>query len=267
MGKTGNVKSKSGVKFPYRKLYDGDNNVVGGVNKKSICDAEGNTIADFSGVETAAGEAGKKAAKTKVYSSAMGEFKMASGGKVLLNGAPFGSVSNAWIIPLALLATLGIVVGSSAVGLAVTKPWLPASEHPVISISDANGKWEGTVDVLPDTIYPGGHGSHDFVIENPHDDPMIYRFSITETYNGEEVKDFPIMFRMLHDGKPATDYWYRSDELEQFTFTVPKGSTYNCGIEWSWQYEKGVDEQDTIYGQDAGKYSLDITITSEAKIR
>ncbi len=257
-------KNKSGIKPPFRKIYDSQNNVVGGVSKNSICDPNGASIATLSGVDAVTGENGKQS-KVKVYESEMGEFRV-SKGTVTLNGAAFGGVSNAWIIPLALLSAFVFIVGVSVAALLVIRPWVPSSKTPVIDIGDENGPWTETVDMLPSSIYPGSGDVHEFVLTNPHDDPMIYRFDIKELYNDEEVKDFPIKFRMLQDGEPITDYWYTSEELEQFRFTVHKGDTYNCGIEWRWEFDSGNDERDTIYGKENGTYSLDITITNEAVI-
>lgn len=255
---------KPKIKFPYRKIYDGDNHLMGGMTKNSICDLNGNPIAVLSSVATATNEKGKKS-KERVFSSEMGEFRV-KGGEVALNGVVIGGTSNAWIVPFALGTSVATVVSLALVTMLMIRPWVPSSKIPVIDIGDGSGSWSQVVEMLPETIFPGGEGQYEFVMTNPHDDPMTYRFDIQEVYNGMAVDDFPMEFRMMRDGQPITEYWYSAEEIEQFRFTVKQQETYDCGIQWRWLFESGDDERDTKYGQEKGTYALDITITNEAQV-
>lgn len=255
---------KASIRPPYRRIFDKDNNVIGGISSKGICDLNGKVIATASGIEENVSGDNKKV-KTRIYESEMGEFRSCKG-ELSLNGEAIGGVNNAWVIPTAIVSAVVIAVGISCVTLALTRPWVPASENPIISISDEGGEWSERLDMLPDQIYPGSEGEREFVIDNPHDDIMVYTFDVSELYNGEPVSDFPIQFRMKRGGEPLTEHWFDSTELGQFTFSVPPHTTYKCGIEWRWQFESGNDDRDTFYGVENGKYSLDIVVRSSATV-
>ena len=258
------VNGKPNIKPPYRRIFDENNNLICGMNKNSICDLNGQVIATASSVDTVTNDKGKKT-KIKKYSSGLGEFSV-KGGEVSLNGSVIGGTSTAWVVPFALITATATVVSLALVTMLMVRPWVPSSKKPVIDIGDGNGAWSQVVEMLPDTIYPGGEGQYEFVLTNPHDDPMTYSFDIQEVYNGMAVEDFPMEFRMMKNGEPITDYWFSAEELEQFRFTVKQQETYDCGIQWRWLFESGDDERDTKYGQENGTYALDITIYNEAQV-
>lgn len=259
-------KGKSGIKKPYlRKIYDSNNNLVGEIKGNSICDANGNPIAELSGVEKSTVDTGKKTkiVKQKVFSSVQGEFRI-TGGHITLNGLPFGIVNNAWIVPTIVTASATTVaVAATVTALIVTNPWKkPEPPAPFeINISDANGRWEETVDMFPSGIYPGSEGEHPFVITNSYSAPAEYSFRIAEIYNEQKVEDFPVEYRIIQGGQPMSDEWCAADELEKFIINVESGESLACALQWRWIFERGNDDEDTMYGKSSGRYSLDIVIT------
>lgn len=255
---------KINIKPPYRRIFDKDNNVIGGISRNGICDLTGKVIATASGVEENVTEGDKKV-KTRIYESEMGQFRSKSG-ELTLNGEAIGGVNNSWIIPTAVASAVGLAILTSVISILVIRPWVPSSDEPIICISDEGGEWSERIDMLPDQIYPGSEGEKEFVLKNPHDDVMVYTFDVSELYNGEPISGFPIEFRMKRGGEALTEYWFDSNELGQFTFSVPPHTTYECGIEWRWLFESGNDERDTVYGRENGKYSLDIVIRNTATV-
>ncbi len=170
------------------------------------------------------------------------------------------------IVPVIIISCVAVAIISVIIAIAILRPWVPSSEVPIIDIGDGNSQWGETVDMLPEKVYPGGEGEYFFKMKNSHDDAMTYSFDIREIYNGKHVEDFPIEFRFIKDGEPWTEYWYSSEELSKFTFTVHPQEKYDCGIQWRWKFESGDDERDTLYGIEGGSYALDILIKTVAVV-
>ncbi|MBE6547778.1 MAG: hypothetical protein E7667_02710 [Ruminococcaceae bacterium] len=259
---------KSAIKPPYRKIFDADNNVIGGVSKNSICDAGGKAIAVHSGVDAEPNPKGKgKDTKIDVYQSEQGEYRVKKG-EVYLNGVHIGGVNGAWIMPFSLLSTASGIAALALATMLVIRPWIPSSKKPIIEVGDSSGPWVETVEMLPETIGPGQTGGHEFTLTNPHDDAMRYSFDIKEVHNGEITEDFPIEFRMTKNGQPLSKNWYKASELKDYTFTVHPQDELQCGIQWRWKMygDEEKDILDTMYGTDGGTYALDIMIYNEAVV-
>ena len=52
------------------------------------------------------------------------------------------------------------------------------------------------IGVFDSTIHPGSEGEFDFEIINPHAKNIVYEMDVKQYYNGQEVTDFPMFYKL-----------------------------------------------------------------------
>lgn len=254
------------VKRGYKLITDAQGRPLGTLSGKEILDLNGKQIATLERVEIAPNAAGKKQ-KSRFYTSPKGEMRLFDS-VLFVDGEPLGkiparerSVSHIVMLSVAtlmLLATMMFV-------------WLidiPFADVPTIEVKDNQGTWEaqGTIAVLDSSIAPGSSGEYVFILENPHNTSLSYSFAIKEFYNGEEVSDFPLEFRVrMNNVLLETEEWLSAEELQYTEMIMLPDSMHRFTLEWRWQFEQGDDARDTYFGETNGAYTLEFQMTAQTQ--
>lgn len=251
------------VKRRHKLITDAEGKALGTMSKRQVLDLNGEQIATFDRTEHRPDREGKKQ-KCRIYTHQKGEMVLRDSVLFLVD-EPVGKIPArerraALIVMLALLSLLLLATAAFV--------WMidiPFSEVPQIAVQDNNGAWEaqGTIAVLDSSIAPDSSGEYDFILNNPHNVSMIYDFSIKEIYDGAEVTDFPMEFRIKMNNMPLNgEEWLSAEELKFTGLEILPDSAQRFTLEWRWQFESGNDERDTYFGQTNGEYSLQFQMTA-----
>lgn len=253
------------VKRRHKLITDAEGKALGTISKRAVLDLNGQQIAAFTCAERRPNAEGEKQ-KCRIYTSPMGEM-MLRDSVLFLGGEPIGKIPArqrraAVIVMLALLSLLLLATAAFI--------WMidiPFSDVPQIVVRDNDGAWEaqGTIAVLDDTIAPDSSGEYEFILSNPHNISMTYDFSIKELYDGAEITDFPMEFRIkMNNMLLGGEKWLSAEELSFTGLEILPDSAQRFTLEWRWQFESGNDERDTYFGQSNGEYSLQFQMTAES---
>ena len=251
------------IKPLHKLITNAEGRALGTISKKEICDLNGKQIARLESVIKAPAVRNKKQ-KTRIYKSELGAMRFTDG-ILFYNDEPVGQVARrkrdfAHIVMLSV-ATLMLLMTVIFVWLIDT----PYSDTLVIEVSDEKGSWktQETIAVFDDRIAPGSSGKYVFILENPHNVRLNYDFKISEFYNGEEVDNFPIEYRLKMNNVLISDGWLKASELRYYEIEMLPESTHSFTLEWRWRFESGNDEVDTYFGQSNGEYSLVFNMTAQ----
>ncbi len=253
------------VKRGHKIITDAKGHAIGTLSKKAICDLKGKEIAKLGKIEKFPDTEGKKK-KSRIYDSeSFGELRLTDG--ILFEGATaIGKVPmrerSAVNIAILLFATLALLATIAFIWMID----LPYSEAPIIEISDRGGSWDaqGTIAVLDDSIAPGSSGEYVFILNNPHNQSLSYDFKIKEFFNGAEVSNFPLEFRIkMNNALLESDKWLSAEELNFNDLIMLADSDQRFALEWRWQFDGGNDVLDTYFGSSNGEYSLVFELTAE----
>ncbi len=259
------VPKKVSFGMRYNGVYDEDDKIVLGVNKKSICDLNKKQIATFSHIENSTVNGAKK--KIRCYESNYGTFKISDDDVIRLNNQIVGTIHRKYKkgIGSALFAIALIILTIGIVAL-IEVP----DRNGIISIDliDKDGDFEDgrTIGIFPDKIHPGSHGVYTFTIKNTENVPVQYTLDLSEMYNDEPIIDFPIHYKMKMNNEyfgNSVVTWLDGNELIFSELIIPAKSDTDFAIEWEWPFESGQDPEDTNFGIENGKYSLFLTITAQ----
>ena len=250
------------VKRGHKLMTDAEGKALGTLSKKHICDLNGSEIATYERTEKSKTPDGKTQ-KSIFYKSGMGEMKLTDG-LVFLNGTPVGKVPARDRNPLQIiiLAIASLFLLSAVVLVALID--LPYVDIPKIEVKDSKGTWEaqGTIAVLDSSIAPGSSGEYKFILENPQNANIIYDFKIKEIYNGQEVTDFPMEFRMKMNNVLLSEDWVSAEQLTFTDLELVRDAKVTFTLEWRWSFEGANNEIDTYFGKDNGEYSLEFIMTA-----
>lgn len=257
-----------------RVVYDASKKIMGSISVSGLFDLLGNKVAEFDVKRTQTdGET-----EIEVSEYVGGGRRYTLRGDELYDGenaGPIGYVEKRVrnkfrIIVLSVLAAL---LTAAAVLIAITV--LPSSDVseppsvvPVINISDKNGDWseQGVIAVFSDGVKPGSSGKYEFMIANPHEVKMEYGFYIEPEYHGGADADFPLLFRLKMNNVPIeSTQWKEVGQLRFDELTIEPESAQSFVLEWSWPFENGNDENDTLIGADGGSISLVLHLSAQAR--
>ena len=245
----------------YKLVYNDKNRPVYGVSNKEICDLNGNKIAILSCDDS------KR--KQKIYKSNLGKFVLIRN-TLYLNDVKVGNfksgASKASVF-LLLIATLLLSLTFGLILLIDT----PNNDAPVIEMVDNEGKIEVSrkIAVFDSSIKPGSKGEYQFVLKNPHSYTLRYQFDIKEIFNGEEISNFPMLYKIKMNNMYIVneyipyDTWVNGESLQFANLDISSSSTQRFTLEWYWPFENGNDTLDTYFGQTSGEYSLVVTLKAE----
>lgn len=257
----GNFSNKPSISSRYKLIYDDEGNILGGISNRYICDLNGVKIASFACKEVN----GSSKKKQSVFTSNDGTYRFV-GNALFLNDVRIGvtksgpsksSVMLLVVTMLLLVITFGIV---SIIEV-------PNVDTPEIVLNDNDGviDVERKIGVFDPSIAPNSQGEYYFNINNENGRRMSYSFDVKEYYNGKEVKNFPMRYRIkmnnLYMQNDST--WVTSDELSFKNLYIAPISVQEFTLEWLWPFESGNDALDTYYGNDNGEYSIVISLKAE----
>ena len=252
------------VKRRHKLITDAEGHALGTLSKKHVLDLNGEDVALFARVEKREKAEGKRE-KCRIYTSTAGEMCLVDG-VLFLGKEPVGKIATRERRPshivMLVLATLMLVATLGFIWMID----IPFSDVPSIEVEDKGGTWEGqgTVAVLDSSIAPGSEGEYVFVLQNPHNVNLVYDFTIKEFYNGTEVSDFPLEFRVrMNNVLLETEKWLSAEELNYTNMILLPDSTHRFTLEWRWKFENGNDETDTYFGVDNGEYTLQFQMTAQ----
>lgn len=253
------------VKRGYKLITDAEGKVLGTLSKRQILDLNGQEIAAYACIEHRPNAEGEDR-KCRIYTSPNGEMVLCDS-VLFLAGEPIGKIParERRAARIAVLAMLSLLLLATAAFVWMID--IPFSDVPQIVVEDNNGEWmaQGTIAVLDDMIAPDSSGEYVFILENPHNVNMLYDFSIKEFYNGEEIADFPMEFRVrMNNVLLESEEWHSAEELIYTELVLLPNSTHRFTLEWRWQFESGNDERDTYFGRTNGEYSLQFQMTAQA---
>ncbi len=260
------VPKKVSYGLKYNGVYDENNNVVLGVNKKSICDLNKKQIATFSHIEDSTINGTKT--KIRCYDSSYGTFKIHDD-VVRLNNQIIGTIRKKYKkgIGSALFAIALIVLTIAIVAL-IEVP--DRNGIITIDLTDKDGEFEDgrKIGIFPNTIHPGSNGVYTFTIKNTENVPVQYALNLSEMYNDEPISEFPMRYKLKMNNLYIVntwnkDTWLDGNELVYSQLVIPPKSNTDFSLEWEWPFENGQDKEDTDFGVDNGEYSLFLTITAQ----
>lgn len=248
----------------HKLITDADGKALGTLSKKHICDLNGKEIATYVSTEKSVSAEGKTV-KKRIYDSSLGKLKL-SDNVVWLGEEALGTVPSRErnLVAIIMLAIASLLLISTILFVAVVD--VPFLDKPTIDIKDKNGALtgNGTIAVLGDSIAPGSSGAYEFIINNPHNVPVIYEFKISDYYEDEEITGFPMEFRLkMNNMLVGEGKWLSADELVYSGITMLPESSHTFTLEWRWLFEGGNDEYDTTLGRENGEYSLKLHLTAE----
>lgn len=258
------VPKKVSFGLSYNGVYDENDKIVLGVNKKRICDLNKKQIATFSHIEESIVNGAKK--RIRCYESNYGTFKI-SEDVVRINNQIVGTIRKKYKkgIGAALFAIALIVLTIGIIAL-IEVP----DRNGIITIDliDKDGTFEDgrTIGIFPEKIQPGSEGVYTFTIKNTENVPVQYTLDLKEMYNDEAIIDFPIRYKLKMNNEYIGDSvvtWLDGNELVFSQLIIPAKSNTDFSLEWEWPFENGKDPEDTDFGIDNGKYSLFLTITAQ----
>ncbi len=258
-----------------RVICDASGKVLGSVSVSGLFDLFGECIAFSESEKT---EVGKDGSELRVieYSSQMARYRLV--GDELYSsddGRYIGRIvrNTRNVFRIAVLGALAVMLATAIILIAlISLPpgGTPEPEYdpPVIDISDGNGSWDsqGVIGVFGHSVKPGSKGKYEFVINNPHDFRLQYAFYIEPKYDGAEIDEFPIMFRLRMNNVPVqSEEWKTVEKLRFEELVLLPSSSHSFTLEWSWPFEAGKDENDTFIGADGGSISLVLHLTAQAR--
>lgn len=260
-------------------VKNSENQAVYAIRKnKEIRDLDGNVIAEFSSKEKR--KVGDKKAKVAVFNSEKGTF-VCTKDKLFLNDELVGDVtkqrtgsrgsSNLSIVMLSLAALVGTFVFVSLINTPISGDPIPSFD-----VIDNNGTWEkqGTIAVFDSKIYPGKSGKYEFIMTNESVGKLLYGLSLSEeTYYGNLEYNYFMQYRLKMNNQYISNYeqkdpeeWLRADELVYEEIVFLPDTQHLITLEWQWPFESGRDEEDTLFGIEAGKYSIVLSVKAEVYI-
>ena len=254
---------KLNISRKYKLVFDIDGKVLCGINKNSICDLNGEEIAKLRKKNSIVNEMGKKVTQV-IYDSSFGVFRLVD--RVLfLDNRRVGGLSKRDKLSLAVLAVTGLTVALVIAVVALIDT--PDNSMPRIVLGDSEGliTADREIGVFDETIHPGSEGKFDYEIINPHGKAMSYTMDVDQYYNNEIIEDFPMRYKLKMNNQylATLDNWVESHSLEFESLVIEPDSTTGFTLEWSWPFESGNDEYDTLLGIDNGEYHIVVSITAQ----
>lgn len=261
------------LKRSCRRIYTEEGNLVGGLTSRRIYDLNGNVLGNAEKKEKRKDESGGTERTVLYqykgkdpYGRDKAEYRLV-GNQVYRNGEYVGEAEKKRNgFPIVLISVTAAVI---ALVLALVLLETPRTV-PEISVRDDNGYWgKGKIAVLDETVYPGNSGAYTFVIENPNEADLRYSFRIYAEYNGEilngeELEEFPLVFRLkTDDGYIGLSDWLTAEETEFGGLEIASKEVQSFALEWRWSFEGGNDGLDTRYGTENGELALMLTLIGE----
>lgn len=250
----------SSIKKGYKQILDENNEPLAYINKKELCSKSGKVVAKFVRYEKKGG------IKCAIYKSDRGEYAFGRN-ELYFNNRTIGKaikkkISFPYIIML--LCAVNVVLFVSIISINHMGNKMPTSA--VLNIADTNGKWQthGTIAVLDDTIHPDTNGEYSFTVTNENSYQIKFSFTINDLYNGQEVDNFPLLFRLKVGDTYLNTDWLTNDQLVANDIILNTNESQTFVLEWWWPFENGTDVTDTLYGIDNGKYLLILKLASQA---
>ena len=269
---THNFNNVSNISKKYKEIIDNEGNILGGINKKSICDLNGVEIASFVSHIKQKNQNGKEI-KVAKYESSFGNFKV-YGDYVYLNNQLIGRYKKENKSGFAMLiASASLLLITTAILLLIETP--DRTNQFVIDFKDEANLYEetGKIGVFPPNVHPGIDGRFVFSIKNNENVKVQYGFEIDEYYNQELIEDFPIKYRLRMNNlyvipEELIEYyepgeWIDGIDLQFLNVVMLARSEHEFTLEWNWEFENGNDPTDTLLGNDNGNYSLILNLTAQ----
>ena len=242
----GSLSINSRVKKEYRKL--------GRITHRAIYDVFGEKIAKFEEKKYDVDDRGREV-KVYTYLGEDGSYELIRN-KVYLNGELIGKVTLRQKIRTAV-TTLIILLLILLSAFSLVKHYLPEPLNINMDVKDDNGSWNDQykVHIFDSTIMPGSNGKYEFNVTNSSEIDLEYSFRIEEVYNHENVKDFPMIYRLMLNNEYKTE-WMTGKELKVYDIMIKPNEEHHFVLEWSWPFDGQNDDIDTFYGNSNGEYSI-----------
>ena len=258
----GNFSNELRISKKYKLVYDIDGKILCGINKHSICDLNGEKIAEFEKKNQIVNEMGKKVTQV-IYNSSFGVFRLVD--RVLfLDNKRVGGLATKDKKSITVLAITGVLLALIIAVVALIDT--PDDSMPTIVLGDDVGlvTTDREIGVFDSTIHPGSEGEFNFEIINPHQKNIVYEMDVKQYYNGEEVDDFPMYYKLKMNNLyiAGLDDWVACDGLSFVNLIIPDNSTQSFTLEWCWPFESGDDAHDTLLGIDNGSYHIVVSVKS-----
>ncbi len=259
-----------------REICDACGRIIGSVSDNGVYDLFGNGIADADKAETVIGADGNNVRKVE-YSSEnrtfilKGDDLYESVGREKYIGRIVRRQRNAFrIAALGMFAVILAVIIAIIALIDIRSSGESSGLIPVIDVSDASGPWstQSVIAVFGDghKIKPGSSGKYEFVINNTNEKEIRYGFSIEPKYEGCEISEFPIKFRLrMNNVVLETDAWRPVEELVFDDMVILPQTQHSFTLEWNWLFDGGSDDNDTLIGTDGGKISMVLQLTAQEK--
>lgn len=255
----GAMNGKHLIKSNYKLVFDDEGKVLCGINGKFICDLNGKVIAKF-----AAYEKGNNTKQSR-YDSNFGTFRFV-GKNLYLNDIRIGQTKGGPSKSSVTLLVITCILLSLVFGF-VALIDTPNDDVPAIALEDKDGviTAERKIAVFDNMIAPGSDGSYRFDINNHNGRNLLYSFEVVELYNGEEIDNFPMRYRIKMNNIYILNenYWVTSDKLSFDDLNIADRSTQEFTLEWYWPFESGNDTLDTYFGNSHGEYSIVVKVTAQ----
>lgn len=248
------------------RVLDESGAVIGGVSAYNVYDLNGEKIAGLSRVEQTDGG---EVRYYEGYRSFMvkGDFLLLESGAAL--GRIIREKERSYLVPviavlMAVLAAAIIIISILGFpeGLSI-----PGDAEPVLIITDDGDGWGANDDleVFDGYIYPGREGSYDFRIENPTEYTLEYTLTLTDEndWGGRSPMEYRIRMNNAYILGGEDEWHSMNDSIISISpLYFAKSSTQFLTIEWRWPFDSGNDEDDTLAGEAAGIYWLNIDVSA-----
>ena len=267
---SGQVTKKNKPGMNYRTVVTPEDKYLCFVSSSKICDLNGRVIANFSHtekkyVQSSGKDPVRREYHVRVYHSDFGDFRVR--GNYFYHKYDYLGKMPARKLPFIFLLLFFILIALSIGTAIINLPHVESPSTPVIDIVDDNGNWntQETIAVFGEKIKPGSGGAYEFKICNQNDTKFIYDFSIKEYYNEEPVNSFPLEYRVHINNEVVGDGgWLSASELKFEDFISEEQSVCIVTLEWRWPFEGANDDEDTYFGNDGGRYTLELFLTAES---
>lgn len=258
-----------------REICDACGRIIGSVSDGGVYDLFGNVIADAGRTETVVCADGSKIRKVE-YSSEKRAFVLKGDdlyefgvGEKYIGRVVRRQRNMFRIAALGMFAVILAVI-IAIIALIDIRSSGESGLIPVIDVSDASGSWstQSVIAVFGDEhkIKPGSSGQYEFVINNTNEKEICYGFSIEPKYDGCEISEFPIKFRLrMNNVILETDAWRPVEELVFDDMVILPHTQHSFTLEWKWLFDDGSDDNDTLIGTDGGKVSMVLQLTAKEK--
>lgn len=259
-----NRSKTSKISKRYYPVFDNENKILVGINKKSICDLNNLKIALFSHFEKQKNSQNKNV-KVRVYTSKYGEFRFYNG-LLYLDSQNIGAIKKKQDkkgIGILLMSILLLLL-TFAIIMMIEVP--DRSNQFTIKFYDNQTEWEDgkKIGIFPSTIQPGSEGNYSFSIKNTENVEVEYYFSISEVYNQQIITNFPMKYRLKINNLYVGDSkeWLDGSKLKFDQLIISSRSKDIFTLEWKWPYAAN-DTTDTFFGIENGEYALILKMTAQ----